>query len=70
MLKTRPVGAGPTRAKVSVSPSTSVADAELVSGVSSAVLSLLSFATGASFTELTVMVTVALFDSAVPSDAR
>ena len=55
---------------MSVSPSTSVAETELVSGVSSAVASLLSFATGASLTELTVTVTVARLDCSMPSVAR
>ncbi len=52
---------------VSVSPSTSVAVTLPVTGVSSFVLLLESLATGASFTAVTVSVTVFVAESAVPS---
>ncbi len=60
--------AGPvTLLYVSVSPSTSVAVTLPVTGVSSFVLLLESLATGASFTAVTVSVTVFVDESSVPS---
>ncbi len=54
---------------VSVSPSTSVAVTLPVTGVSSLVLLLESLATGASFTAVTLSVTVFAAESSVPSFA-
>ena len=55
---------------MSVSPSASVSFARTVppsSSASSSVVPVSSPATGTSFTELTVIVTVAVFESALPS---
>ena len=54
---------------MSASPSASVACSVIPTAVSSSVVALPSSATGASFTGVTVIVTVAVFESAVPSFA-
>ena len=56
-----------TTAYVSASPSTSVAASVIATGVSSGVVTAWPSATGASLTGVTVMETVATFESTVPS---
>jgi hypothetical protein len=58
-----------TIAYVSSVPSASLPDSVIVAGASSSVVTVWSAATGASFTALTVIETVATFESAVPSRA-
>ena len=51
------------------SPSTSEPTMVIVAGVSSSVVTIISAATGASFTGVTVKVNVSVFESSVPSFA-
>jgi hypothetical protein len=52
---------------MSAVPSASLAPSVMALGASSSVVTAWSAATGASFTFVTVIVTVAMFESAVPS---